>query len=930
VNARPILLAVLLTVAVPERGTAQAGIPEALARQRATAIRDVRYDLALDLTALDSAVGQVTVRFRRSSYAGDAIIDFRGRRLTRALANGRPIPENVAQNGHIVVSAELLRAGENALEFGFVADIAPSGASIIRSHDPSDGSDYLYTLLVPADAHQLFPSFDQPDLKARVRLTLTHPREWSAVANGAVESADTTGDRVTIRFAETRVCVTGASGRDAPGPGLRRGAAELDARSPGQTASGSPRLALTRPSGAPTPAGSRQSEPCEWQLAPISTYLIAFAAGPWHRTSSVHDGRTMTAYVRRSRAKEADLDTLLALNHQALDWMERYFGRAYPFEKYDFVVAPAFPFGGMEHPGAVFYSEDRFIFRERPTLPRRLARFSTILHEAAHQWFGDLVTMRWFDDLWLKEGFATFMAAKALADIDPTADAWKTFYLGNKPSAYAVDQTAGTRPLWQELENLDQAKSNYGAIVYNKAPAVLKQLEHLVGERAFQQGVRNFLDKYAYANATWQDLLKAIGDASGRSLDRFGRDFMLHPGMPVVEQQLEIRNGRIRRLALTQRAAQPLSGNQPWAERTEVLLVYKEGPPVRIPVELKGRVTDVTQARGKPAPEFVFANARDYGYFLLLLDSLSLRSLESGALYRVEDPFLRAMLWGTLWDQVRNFRMEPEQFVWLARNELAAESDEQIIPFVLARVERALLAYIRPGPDDRIQSEVEQLVWTGAVDYRKPYGIRKAYLDAFIALTRSSHAITTLDWVYTGKFDAGEPIKDPTRWEIVARQLELGAPEAEQRLAEQIERDTTPDGRRRAFIAQAARPTAETKRDYFTRYFADSTLNEEWASGSLGAFNSLEHQALTLPYLRLGLDSLPFIQRNRRIFYLEAWLGAFLRGQASDSALQVVRQYLADNPKLPQDLRRKVLQHMDELERAVHIRQLRSESPAAN
>jgi aminopeptidase N len=339
--------------------------------------------------------------------------------------------------------------------------------------------------------------------------------------------------------------------------------------------------------------------------------------------------------------------------------------------------------------------------------------------------------------------------------------------------------------------------------------------------------------------------------------------------------------------------------------------------------------TIVPLPKSAAGPAFVYANADDYAYALVLPDARTVTWLERN-ISSVQDSFLRAMLWGTLWDQVRNFRMEPERFVWLARNQLAAESDEQIIPFVLARVERALLAYIRPGPDDRIQSEVEQLVWTGAVDYRKPYGIRKAYLDAFVALARSSHAIPTLDGVYTGKFDDGEPIKDPTRWDIVTRQLELGAPEAEHRLAEQIARDTTPDGRRRAFIAQAARPSAENKREYFTRYFAESALNEDWASGSLNAFNSLEHQALTLPYLRPALDSLPFIQRNRRIFYLESWLGAFLRGQTNDSALAVVRRYLTDNPKLPQDLRRKVLQHMDELERTVRIRQSGRGSPAAN
>ncbi len=927
-----ILLAVLLLEAASEPISAQTGparpdtgallspgISETLAEHRARTVSEVAYDLSLDVTALDSTAGHVTVRFRRSDTA-DAILDFRGRRLTRALANDQPLPAGAAQNGHLLIPARLLRPGENALELSFVADVAPSGASIIRSHDPTDGSDYLYTLLVPADAHQLFPSFDQPDLKARVRLTLTTPKEWSVVANGAVERADTAGDRITTTFAEPRACLAGSIRREPQGRGLQRGALERAEETAAQFAAGSDERVRKRPGGALAPAQALKPDACQWQPAPISTYLIAFAAGPWHKANSTQNGRTITAYVRRSRAAEADLDTLLALNHRALDWMERYFGRPYPFEKYDFVVAPAFPFGGMEHPGAVFYSEDRFIFRERPTLPRRLARFSTILHEAAHQWFGDLVTMRWFDDLWLKEGFASFMAAKALADIDPKADAWKTFYLGNKPPAYAVDQTAGTRPLWQELGNLDQAKSNYGAIVYNKAPAVLKQLEYLVGERAFQQGVRRFLDTHAYGNATWQDLLGAIGRASGRSLDQFGRDFMLRPGMPVLEQQLDVKDGRMRRLSLTQRPAQPLSGDKPWTERTEVLLFYKEGPPVRIPVELKGPVTEIAAARGKPAPAFAFANARDYGYFLLLLDSASVRSLEGRALRQVDDSFLRAMLWGSLWDQVRAFRMEPERFVRLALRELPKESDEQIVPVVLARLDRAVSAYLLPASRDRIHLDVERVLWEGAGNPSRTYSVRKAYVDAFVALARSPDGTAKLDALISTDSVAGEPLKDPTRWEIATRLLELGAPHPDGRLAEQTTRDTTPDGRRRAFIAGAARGKAESKRSYFTRWFADSTLNEDWASGSLGAFNSLEHQALTLPYLRPALDSLPFIQTNRRIFYLEAWLAAFLRGQTGDSALQVVRQYLADHPDLPQDLRRKVLQHVDELERTVRIR----------
>ena len=854
------------------------GVSHPLAIWRAGTVRDVRYDLNLDVTAADSAIGHVVVRFTRSGTS-DAILDWRGRRLVRVIANGNPVPPSAANGAHIRIPARFLEPTTNSLELWFVSDIAPSGASIIRTHDQNDGSDYLYTLLVPADANQLFPCFDQPDLKARVTFALTTPRAWTALANGSIAHADTSGDRITRHFTETR---------------------------------------------------------------PLSTYLIAFAAGPWQRTTSVVKGRSISVYIRKSRAKEADADTLLALTHRAIGWMEQYFGRPYPFEKFDLLLAPAFPFGGMEHPGVVMFNEDRFIFRERPTLPRRLGRFSTILHEVAHQWFGDLVTMRWFDDLWLKEGFATYMAAKGLADLEPSSDAWKTFYQSNKPLAYGVDQTTGTTPLWQDLANLDQAKSAYGAIVYNKAPSVLKQLNYLVGEKAFRAGVHQFLSDHAYANATWQDLLTSIGKAWGKPLDSFGRNFMLRPGMPEVQQRLTVRDGKIVSLELVQKPAQSLSGLGAWPMRAQVLVQYPtEGfakPPaaVRDPArpyaagtvasgdiisaDLSSGTTEITGLRGKPAPTFVFANYQDYGYFITLLDSVSTQSLLSGEIGHVSDGFLRTMLWGALWDQVREAQLPPERFAALVLTELPHETDEQIVPVLLGRLERAIRAYIAPARAADVTADAERALWTGIRDSTKSYGVRKAFLDAFIGLASSTDGIAKLETLLTDKTAAGEPVGDPTRWAVVNRLIVLGAPNADRELAAQVTRDTTPDGRRRAFVAGAARGSAAVKAEYFNRYFADKTLNEDWASGSLGEFNALEQQALTLPYLRPALDSLPFIQANRRIFFLGGWLGAFIGGQTSDAALTTVRKFLTDHPKLPKDLREKVLQTSDELERTVRIR----------
>lgn len=545
--------------------------------------------------------------------------------------------------------------------------------------------------------------------------------------------------------------------------------------------------------------------------------------------------------------------------------------------------------------------------------------------------------MKWFDDLWLKEGFATYMAAKALNDLDPSSQAWKTFYLSNKPSAYGVDQTTGTTPLWQSLANLDQAKSNYGAIVYNKAPSVLKQLNYLVGDTAFQRGVQQFLAKHAYANATWQDLLASIGQASHRDLTAWGQQWMLRPGMPEVETKLTLKNGRIEKLELVQRPVQPsVSGQGSWPLKVQVLLAQdalwfcpdacssssrRKGIKTRsYDVELRRDVTTVPGVVGTSAPAFVYTNGGDYGYQIAALDTASRRALLGGDLALVDDPFLRAMLWGTLWDEVRAARLHPARFVSLVVRDLPKESDEQSVPTQLGRLSRAMNAYLVDAARDSLLPRVEEFLWSGAGDATRAYGIRRAYLDAFISVSRTPAALDRLRGVLAADSAAGDAVKDPLRWEIVTHLTVRGAADAGPKLAAQMARDSTPDGRRRAFTVGAARGDAAVKADYFRRYFADATLNEDWASGSLGAFNALEHQAITRAYLRPALDSLPFIQANRRIFFLGSWLGAFLSGQLDAAALDIVQQFLRDHPTLPRDLRQKVLQNTDELARTVRIR----------
>jgi len=837
------------------------GISHELASMRAREISNVRYKLDLSLLDPDTARGDVTIRFV-AKRPDDVILDFRGPQLSAITVNGGTAPTTF-NGAHLLLPSASIHAGENVVTARFAALIAPAGASIIKFHDDRDDATYLYTLLVPSDANALFPCFDQPDLKARLTLTLEVPRRWNALANGITQHVTPNGaNATTYQFRETD---------------------------------------------------------------PLPTYLFAFAAGPWK--SFTGGPRHTTLWVRASRAKEVEVDSLQDEVGSALASLSKYFGVPYPFQQFQYLLAPAFPFGGMEHPGVTMFNENSFIFREPPTQTQRLGRRATIYHEVAHQWFGDEVTMRWFDDLWLKEGFATYMAAK-MQDIEGLPNPWMSFYLRNKPAAYDVDQTAGTTPVWQQLANLDQAKSNYGAIVYNKAPGILKQLNYLVGDSAFRAGLHNFLVAHRYGNATWQDLLASIGQAAHRSLIDWGRQYILRPGMPILEQHVEVQNGRITRLTLTQHPAQPRSGPGVWPIRTQLAL-WSHGKATIIPVTISAETTVVAAAAGRAAPDFVFANANDNAYGLVMLDPASTTWLESH-IGSVDDAFLRAMLWGAMWDLVREARLPPGAFITTALRALPDERDEQIAGGIVSRMTRAASAYLSESQQDITVPRVEQALLTGASDAHASYGLRKSKLDAYIGVARSPAAIERITSWLDSSAAAGMPLRQPTRWSIITHLVERGASGADQLVAREEARDTTANARRSAFIARAGTPDAAVKRQYFDRYFRDRALNEDWVTASLRSFNAPDQSALTLPYLAPALDSLSWIQQNRRIFFLGSWLGSFIGGQRTPEALQVIDSYLASRPDLPRDLREKILQTRDDLERTVKIREKYAGATSAN
>ncbi|HSD55033.1 MAG TPA: M1 family aminopeptidase [Burkholderiales bacterium] len=838
------------------------GVSRELARWRAGHYVDVRYDLRISIAAPAARLdGELELRVAVRGKPVDLVLDWRpppGGSVRQIEANGAAIEKPRIVREHLVIPARHVRTGENAVHLRFEAPIATAGTAVTLYRDHEDGSEYVYSLFVPADASTVFPCFDQPALKGRFTLALTIPGSWEAVSNAPATEAVADGAAKRVRFRATD---------------------------------------------------------------PISTYLFAFAAGPFESLDEREDGvapqpetRILVRKSRLARARAEAYETF-RLHRTALYFFADYFGFPFPFPKHDLVLVPEFPYGGMEHAGATFLREEAVLFPFEPAAADRLRRAQLLFHETSHQWFGDLVTMRWFDDLWLKEGFANFMATKAAAAITPEFSAWNAFHQ-LKAAAYRTDATQGTTPIWQRLPNLSAAKSAYGSIVYSKAPGVLRQAEFYLGADAFRRAVQAFVHTHAYGAADWNDLVRTFEGASGRKLDAWANAWVKRRGMPTVRSAWQTdHGGRIARFTLAQ--SDTLGGEGVWPMRTE-LLVAGDGAPRTLPVALEGRTAVVRELTGTPAPRYVFANHGDYAYGRFVLDDASRAAVleDVGA---VGDPLLRALLLDALWEDVRDARLAPLAYIDLALAQAPRETDELTVASLLGRTQTALRWYLsdaqRAAVAPRVESALERGM-TGAAEK----GLRITYFRAYVGAATTPAARTTLKALLADtRVVPDVALSSRERFRIVERLLALGDPEAERLLAAQSQADASDDGRRYAYAAAAAWPDAATKAKYFTGWLGDRALAESWIEESVGPFNTVEHAALAAPYLERALARLPQLKRERKIFFVNHWLAAFLGGQTDAASVGVTKRFLREK-KLDPDLRRKVLEALDGLERTVRIR----------
>ncbi len=823
------------------------GVPLALAEERARRISDLRYDLRVAIPADRSApvTGAVTIAFTLQDASRPLALDFtRPARLTGA----RHGADVVVTDDHVIVPAARLREGRNEISLEFVA----GDAALNRN------AEFLYTLFVPARAHLTFPCFDQPDLKATWKLTLSIPDGWRAVANAPLTAAARSDGRTTLTSGDT---------------------------------------------------------------APLSTYLFAFAAGRFSIETAERAGRTFNMLHRETDAAKVarNRDTIFDLHAAALAWLEQYTGIPYPWGKFDFLLVPSFQFGGMEHPGAIFYNASGLLLDPSATQNQKLGRASVIAHETAHMWFGDLVTMRWFNDVWMKEVFANFMAAKIVNPTFPEINHDLRFLLAHYPAAYEIDRTRGTNAIRQRLDNLNEAGSLYGAIIYQKAPIVMRQLESAIGADTFKAGVREYLNAHRFGNATWPDLIAVLDQRTPADLAAWSHAWVEQPGRPVLRTNLRVANGRIARLSFTQR--DPVGGRGlNWSQRLQVALGLPDGVR-RLTVAIAGAETEVAEARGLAAPAFVLPSGGGIGYGGFELDaettSYLLRSLPD-----IQDPLTRGAAWVTMWDQMLERRAAPAALFDLALRALPRETDEQNVQRVLNYTEQTYWKFLAAADRATVSPRLEQTLRAGLAAAPTP-SLKAAW---FGALRDTARSIDTLQWLERvwNRSEAvpGLLLAEPDYTTLALRLALLEVPGWPGILDQQAARIENPDRKERFLFVRPAVSADPAVRDAFFDRLKDPAARqrEPWVLEGVGYLHHPIRAAVSLHYLPRSLAMLQEIQRTGDIFFPKRWMDATLGGHSSAAAARMVSRFLAELPAdYPDRLRRVILSSSDDLFRASGI-----------
>ncbi|MDT8339891.1 MAG: M1 family aminopeptidase [Longimicrobiales bacterium] len=887
-SASPTALAVAIAFGIlvaacaePPPPPVEAGIPWTLAQHRARTLSEVAYHTALEIPAEREAPirGRSRVTFTWSDpERRDVVLDFKdpAERVDTVRVNGTAAAWR-AEADHVVLPASVLRPGPNEVELAYRA-----GDDALNRSD-----DFLYTLFVPDRAHFSLPVFDQPDLKARVSWELTVPEGWVAVANGPP--------------------------------------AGVNPLIPDDLAGASVHPELAEPPGAPPAPGPRRY--AFRPSRPISTYLMAFAAGRFQVETGARGGFHFTMYHRETDPDVVarNRDAIFDLHHTALTWLQDYTGLNYPFQKFDFVLLPPFQYGGMEHPGSVFYRQSSLMLDEAPTQADLLGRASLIAHETAHMWFGDLVTMRWFDDVWTKEVFANFMAARIVHPSFPDVDHRLRFLLAHHPAAYGVDRTPGANPVRQPLENLQQAGTLYGAIIYQKAPVVMAHLERTVGEETFRDGLREYLDVNRYGNASWPELVDILDARAPADLASWSRVWVEEPGRPTVRLEIAEPGPEPARILLTQEDA--WGRGRRWPQTLELVGAFPGGLE-RANVALEDGTAEVEAWRGR-SPRWVLPTGAgiEYGLFLLEEDPLSALMEDLPAL---EEAVLRGGAWLLLQDALLEEQVAPRRLLELALATLPGERDELLTGQILGLVGRIFWTLLPEEERQAVAPEVERVLLAGVRSAGSDTG-RAAYFQAWTRVVGTPAGVDRLRRIWAGEEEVpGVPLSEAREIQLAEALALRGVADGEAILDAQFARIRNPDRKDRfRFVRPALSADAAVREAFFASLAEPANREREpWVLAALGHLQHPLRRAHGATFVPAGLALVEEIQRTGDIFFPGRWLDALLGNHNTPEVWTTVADFLAAHPDYPPRLRGKILQSADDVRRAARIVYGPDETPA--
>jgi aminopeptidase N len=843
------------------------------AAERARLLTAEHYAVELDLTRGDTTFGsKSTITFGCSEPGAASFVDLLAPAVRSVTLNGETLdPAEVFDGARVHLRG--LRA-ENVVVIDADAAYSRTGEGLHRFVDPVDGEVYLYTQFEPADSRRLFANFEQPDLKARFQFTVTAPAQWRVWSNETLEEL-TQGpdDANTWRFNATE---------------------------------------------------------------PISTYITAVVAGDYHVVEDEHtvtlpDGSELlipvSAMVRKSLAPYFDAEAILDVTKAGLNFYHHIFDYPYPFGKYDSVFVPEYNLGAMENPGLVTFNE-RMVFRSKTTDASYQGRANTIMHEMAHMWFGDLVTMKWWDDLWLKESFADFMGAYALTHATRWEHAWVSFANGRKAWAYRQDQLPTTHPIVADIRDLEDARLNFDGITYAKGASVLKQLAAYVGEEAFLEGARRYFKRHAFGNTTLDDLLAALEETSGRDLKTWSKAWLETAGVNTLTAEVETdANGVVTAAGITQTAVPDFPTLRP---HRIAVGCYSPNPATgavelveRVELDVDGVRTELPHLVGKPRPGLVLLNDLDLTYAKIRFTPAELDAFERGGIAALPDSMARALAWSGVWHMTRDAVMSGRRFIAIVLRNIEAESDISVVQNLLRQVRVVRGEYLDPAHRPAADAELSVRLWELLAAAPAGSDHQVAFVYGAVRAASQDSDFDKLKALLSGELSfGGLAVDQDLRWAIIETLAAEGLDDDGVLADREAATDDTADGRRHRAAARAARPLAEAKAEAWRLVVRTPDQPNDLIGAVLSEFYQVGADKLAEPYVEPYFEQLASIWAERSIQNAERIVsGGFPWPLTSPALLARTDAWLASDAAKAPALRRLVLEARDDAARALRARE---------